>query len=321
MLIEVAKDIYKKIVPLPNNPLREINVYFILGKRNLMIDTGFHRPECEQALQSAITELGIGEYDVFISHFHSDHCGLISKFAKAGCTALAGEVEGELINFETGNLYWKLLDDIFIKYGFPKANFGRNTDIHPGRKYGNLEKVDFTYVKEGDVLAYGQYRFQPILTPGHTPGHMCLYDAEKKILFCGDHILGTITPNISIELGVENPLQDYLNSLRKIAALDIDLVLTSHGTMINDVYERIRELYRHHEERLLEVAELLTDKWKTAYMVAKDMKWETMCKDWESFPPAQKWFATGEAISHLQYLYFSGIIFREERDGIYYYRK
>ena len=102
------------------------------------------------------------------------------------------------------------------------------------------------------MLEYGGYHFQPILTPGHTPGHMCLYDAEKKVLFCGDHILGTITPNICIELGVENPLEDYLNSLKKIDALDV---------------------------------------------------------------------ATGEAISHLQYLYLSGIILREERNGIYYYKK
>ena len=142
------------------------------------------------------------EYDVFISHLHSDHCGLISKFAKSGCKILAGETEGEMINFESGNLYWRMLDDLFIKFGFPEAQFGRNTDIHPGRKYCNTEKVNFTYVDEGDVLEYGGYHFQPILTPGHTPGHMCLYDAEKKVLFCGDHILGTITPNICIELGL-----------------------------------------------------------------------------------------------------------------------
>ena len=64
--------------------------------------------------------------------------------------------------------------------------------------------------QEGDVLHYGGYSLQAVETPGHTPGHMCLYDAEKKLLFCGDHILGTITPNICIELSTENPLQDYL---------------------------------------------------------------------------------------------------------------
>ena len=76
LITEVTKNIYKKVVPLPNNPLREINVYFVLGEKNLMIDTGFNRPECEEALKNAVAELGIEEYDVFISHLHSDHCGL-----------------------------------------------------------------------------------------------------------------------------------------------------------------------------------------------------------------------------------------------------
>ena len=211
MLTKIADNIYKKVVPLPNNPLREINAYIITGEKpgdkSLLIDTGFNRPECEEALQSAFDELKIDKVDVFITHLHSDHCGLVPKFAKKDSIIYSGETDGELMNFEAGNLYWAILDDMFLKFGFPKAEFGRNTDIHPGRKYVHDSKIDFTYVNEGDVLEYGGYRLKAILTPGHTPGHMCLYDEEKKIFFCGDHILGTITPNITIELGADNPLQ------------------------------------------------------------------------------------------------------------------
>ena len=212
MLTKLAENLYRQVVPLPNNPLREINAYLITGERNLLIDTGFNRPECEEALRSAFDQLGITETDLFITHLHSDHCGLIGKFAREGSVIYAGETDGELINFETGNLYWRMLDALFVKYGFPKADFGYNTDIHPGRKYCQDKRVDFTYVREGDVLHYGGYDLQAVLTPGHTPGHMCLYDAGKKLLFCGDHILGTITPNITIELSAENPLRDYLES-------------------------------------------------------------------------------------------------------------
>ena len=144
MLTKVAENIYRKTVPLPNNPLRDINAYIITGEKNLLIDTGFNRPECEEALQSAFEELGIQETDLFITHLHSDHCGLIGKFARENSTIYAGETDGELINFETGNLYWRMLDDLFIKYGFPKATFGRNTDIHPGRKYCQDTRVNFT---------------------------------------------------------------------------------------------------------------------------------------------------------------------------------
>ena len=50
------------------------------------------------------------------------------------------------------------------------------------------------------------------------------------------------------------------------------------------------------------------------------MTWEIDCKNWDEFPGPQKWFATGEAISHLQYLFHSGKVLREEQDGIYYYK-
>ena len=166
----------------------------------------------------------------------------------------------------------------------------------------------------------GGYKLKCILTPGHTPGHMCLYDSEKKILFCGDHILGTITPNICIEISTENPLNDYLESLKKVEKLDVKLLLTAHGTPVDNMYARIRELYKHHEDRLKEVINILSDEEKTAYMVARDMTWEIDCKNWEDFPSPQKWFATGEAIAHLQYLYFLGKIKRMEKNGIYYYK-
>ena len=86
MLTKIAENIYCKLVPLPNNPLRDINVYIIKGDdgRALIIDTGFNRPECEEALQSAFDELGIESPDVFITHLHSDHVGLVPKFAGEG---------------------------------------------------------------------------------------------------------------------------------------------------------------------------------------------------------------------------------------------
>lgn len=320
MLTKVTENIYRKVIPLPNNPLRELNVYIITGEKTLVIDTGFNRPECEEALQQAFQELGIKKTDLFITHLHSDHCGLVCKFADKNSKVFASETDGELINFEAGNLYWKMLDDLFIKYGFPKSDFGRNTDIHPGRKYCHEGRIDFTYLEEGSILEYGGYKFKVIHTPGHTPGHLCLYDEDNGILFCGDHILGTITPNICIELCADNPLKDYINSLEKVNNLDVKLLLTAHGTPVENMYDRIHELRIHHSERLAEVLQILGNEWKTAYTVAADMTWEIDCKNWDEFPLPQKWFATGEAVSHLQYLYHEGLVLREEKNDIYYYR-
>ena len=269
MLKKVAENIYQTQIPLPENPLRYINVYIIKGEdKTLVVDTGFNRPECEAALMEALGELGVQKADLFITHLHSDHCGLISKYGDQGWTIYAGETDGELMNFEAGNLYWRMLDDLFIKFGFPKADFGRNTDIHPGRTWCHPHPVKFTYVNDGDVLEYGGYKFRVIETPGHTPGHMCLYDEANRRLICGDHILGLITPNITIELSLENPLQAYLESLAKVDVLEVDELLTTHGIPVDDMHQRIAELYHHHEVRLAEVVKILGDEWKNAYETA-----------------------------------------------------
>ena len=319
-LTRVKDNIYCAVIPLPNNPLRYVNVYILKGEKDLIIDTGFNRPECEEALRNALKELGISSPDIFVTHLHSDHVGLVPRITGPDTVVYAGETDGEIMNFEVGNLYWSILDELFIRFGFPRAQFGRNTDIHPGRKYVHDRRIDFTYVKEGDVLEYGGCRLEVICTPGHTPGHMCLYDREKKIFFAGDHILGTITPNITIEICSFNPLKDYLESLEKVDRLDVDLLLTAHGTPVEDMHKRIRELFDHHERRLSEAERILGNRWKNAFETARDMTWEIDYKNWDAFPAPQKWFATGEAISHLQYLYYSGRAERREENGVYVYR-
>ena len=75
--------------------------------------------------------------------------------------------------------------------------------------------------------------------------------------------------------------------------------------------ERIDELKRHHRERADEVMDVLRDRTMNAYEIAAGMTWDIDCETWEDFPIAQKWFATGEAIAHLQYLEAEGGIVRK----------
>ena len=82
-------DIYRIRVDLPDNPLQYLNAYVIKGPSgNLVIDTGFNRPECKRALGQGLQELGIrlqSDTALFITHLHADHSGLVGLFAAAGC--------------------------------------------------------------------------------------------------------------------------------------------------------------------------------------------------------------------------------------------
>jgi len=110
-----------------------------------------------------------------------------------------------------------------------------------------------------------------------------------------------------------------MGSLQKVAAMDVALVLPAHRRAIADHRSRIAELVRHHEERLREVARILQEGKMTAAQVAAQMQWDVKFDSWEDFPQRQKWFAVGEAMSHLEHLVFCGKARRtvEERKTFY----
>jgi len=126
--------------------------------------------------------------------------------------------------------------------------------------------------------------------------------SSKKLFVAGDHILIDITPNIQCWSDDQNPLADYLESLDKVNKLEIELVLPGHRRLIKDYKSRIQELKDHHHKRLDEIVSILGNEAMSAYEVASKMSWDINCDSWEEFPMAQKWFATGEAISHVRFL-------------------
>jgi glyoxylase-like metal-dependent hydrolase (beta-lactamase superfamily II) len=80
MIEKVLTNLYKIEIPLPKNPLKNLNSYVIKGaERNLIIDTGWNQEECMNAMQAGLKKLGVDikNTDFFITHLHADHLGLI----------------------------------------------------------------------------------------------------------------------------------------------------------------------------------------------------------------------------------------------------
>ena len=319
MIDEVAPDVFRVEVPLPNSPLKSINSYVIRGcDRHLVIDTGMMRPECERALAAGLDELDVdlARTDFFITHFHADHLGLVSQFASDTSTVYFNALEAKLAaSFGDARTFWERMAAFGRVEGIPESAIQEAVREHPGAKYGAPAYPDFTLVGEGDVIRAGDYRFECVATPGHTPGHLCLYDRERKVLVSGDHVLGDITPNISAWFGNVNALDDYLASLEKVSQLHAALVLPGHRNTFEDLQGRVAELEHHHQERAQEVLAIVATGGKTAYETASEMSWDIDAATWEAFPVLQQWFATGEADSHLRYLENRGALRHEMRDG------
>ena len=317
MIEEIQPGLFRVEVPLPNSPLKFLNAYVIRSSdRNLMIDTGLNRKECFDAVQFGLQHLAIdlAKTDFFITHLHADHFGLLSKLVTGTSKVFFNRPETELIE---ASGWWERMMAYAVRNGFPEKELREAIQSHPGRKFGSEWVPEINVLQDGDEIIAGNYSFQCVSTPGHSMGHTCLYEPNKKILVAGDHILIDITPNIQCWSEEQNPLQDYLVSLDKVYDLEVDLVLPGHRRLIADHKARMTELKDHHEKRLREVLSILGKGSRTAFQAASQMTWDLDCQSWDEFPLAQKWFATGEAIAHLRYLERKGLILRKQEEGVF----
>ena len=71
---------------------------------------------------------------------------------------------------------------------------------------------------------------------------------------------------------------------------------------------------RHHQVRLNEIISILEKGKQNVFQIASQMTWDVTYKSWDLFPPAQKWFAFGEAVAHLKYLEEKGSVGREVQE-------
>lgn len=301
---KVIEGIYRIEVPLPNNPLKSINSYVVFGKdRNLLIDTGMNMPQCLDAIKKGFNELNLDltKTDIFLTHMHADHTGLSAILAEEGAHIYFSKTEFEFLSRFKDN-YWDRILTYLMKNGFPEDEAKKAVNSHPGQKYIAKGNVDFMFINDGEKIELGNFVFQCIQTPGHTAGHTCLYEPDKKLLFSGDHILEDISPIIAVMSDDDKPLEDYLKSLDKISKLEIQLVCPGHRRIFKECKKRIKELKEHHRRRLEEILKILNSGTKNAYQVASLMKWDIDYRSWNDFPVLQKWFATGEAIAHLKHL-------------------
>jgi glyoxylase-like metal-dependent hydrolase (beta-lactamase superfamily II) len=312
MLKEVSDGIFLVEIPLPNSPLKSLNSYFIRScdGRNMIIDSGYNNQVCKKAFYEAMDVLGFTKRntDFYATHLHGDHFALMQAM-EGEVSIHLGRLDAEYIerrekrNKQTGvnggtniNLATKL-------FGMPsdyieilnKAEFMKN------RRH---DRNDFIRVDEGDKFNVGAYKFEAVLFKGHTPGQTALYDKDKKILICGDHILGGISPNITFWEPEFDSLGSYLDSLEKAKKMDIEHIFCGHRSNEYNVYKRIDEIIAHHKARINEVMDILcdSDKKLTAYEVASRMTWSVKQDMWRKYSKEQQWFASGEALAHLEYL-------------------
>ena len=312
MAERLEKDLWRLEIPLVGNPLKTLNSYLITGgERNLLIDTGFRQDPCREAMERQLAGIGVDRdrLDLFMTHLHSDHTGLAQELVRPGCRAYISEVDGPELERGLEDRYWEALYHAYIQDGFSEEEVAWLWTRNPaqGAAPENRKIEGLTLLKDGDELRYGGHTLRCLLTPGHTPGHMCLWEREEGWFFTGDHILFHITPNICRWSRVPDSLGDYLVSLANVRDLPARRLFPAHRGIEGDLPGRVDELTRHHENRIYSALAIVREEpGLTAYEIAGKMRWSIRCRSWEEFPTTQKFFAVGEALAHLDYLEVRG---------------
>ena len=324
MTEEIFSNAYRIHIPLPNNPLRELNAFFFRGDdHDLLVDTGFRQPECEEALSGALKELGSvpERRRVLLTHLHADHSGMADLFAGKEQPIFLYETDMQYLDNFFEGVNGRVQHRRFVEGGFPEDLLQDNFQKNPARVFA-MPGMDhrLTPLKDGEIIHVGSYDLQTVPVPGHTPGN-CMFWIEKEgYMLTSDHILFTITPNITFWPSIRDSLGDYLNSLEKAKTFHVRRAFPSHREE-GDYDQRIAGLQAHHARRLSEIENILDlHPDSSAYFIASLMKWRIRANNWDAFPLAQKWFAVGECIAHLDHLTETGRIVSHVQDGIILYR-
>ncbi|MFW9970817.1 MAG: MBL fold metallo-hydrolase [Candidatus Odinarchaeota archaeon] len=327
--INEIEGIYQIKIDVPF-AIKYVCVYlFKLNGKRILIDSGLNMGNWKKKLFHAFQELNLSIQDIdycFITHAHTDHIGLVKilKQNNPELNILMHDITHEILKWETENENLKDLKQRatitakqLIRYGMREDQGYKIVQFFTyWPRFLQYQKPD-VIIHDGDVLFDN---LEIIWTPGHSFGHICIFENKRKYLFSGDHILSRITPHIGnfiIPANMEkkyedqdfnNILKHYLASLDKIENLNPKIIFPAHQEIIYNPHERILQIKEHHKNRLKEISAVIKNNPLTAYRISQIH----FGKDLDEM---NSYMALSEVLGHLFYLEAQNKVNKIEKNG------
>ncbi|HSK99739.1 MAG TPA: MBL fold metallo-hydrolase [Rubrobacteraceae bacterium] len=311
----VLDGVHQLKLPVPF-PLKFVASYLVEGGDGwTVIDPGFDYPPAREVWEAEAARMGLDlDRDVkriIVTHLHPDHIAL-ARWIQERSGAPVWMLEGEIANARhvwdpargTGD---------FVRYMMRNGMDPDTAGATAGTTRLGIRIPERLFaLRPGEVIELGDSEARVVHTPGHSDFHFVLHDERRRLLFAGDHLLLHITPNIGLwTYTAPRPLERYLDSIRGLRGMEVDLVFPGHGPLFHDLDGRIDELVLHHEERLSVMHGAFAGEPATAFEIARRVFPDELSDH-------QLRFALAETLAHLEYLTDDGRAERLDGDVIAY---
>jgi glyoxylase-like metal-dependent hydrolase (beta-lactamase superfamily II) len=302
--IEVAPGVHWLSMPLPFQ-LDHINLWLAKdGDGWTVVDTGIGNAKTrslwEEILQGRKTNR------IILTHYHPDHAGnaawLCARHGAELWTTQGEYLTAHAVRTATAGYTADAVLAVFRRNGLDEERAARMRTSR--NRYAELVPefpLSYRRIIEADEIAIGDHRWRAFIGHGHAPEHLSLYCEALNTVIAGDMLLSTISTNVSVwSIDPEgDPLRLFLDSIARYRELPDDvLVLPSHGKPFRGAHRRVEQLERHHRDRLAELTEALKDPKSAVELLGVLFR--------RPLDAHQTFFAMGEAIAHLHYLYYAG---------------
>lgn len=297
-----------------------MNVYLIEDDPLTLVDAGPNSGTSFDVLQRGVEALGHSLEDialVVLTHQHIDHLGLVGLVASrsgADVAALAAAVPFVERFSEEAEADDEFARDVMLRHGIPEDVVSALGSVSRAfRAWG--ARADVTRVlHDGEALELRDRSLMVQHRPGHSPTDTVFHDAPRRMLIAADHLLAHISSNPLItrprDGTSERPraLMTYIDSLRKTAEMDVDLVLTGHGDPVTDHRSLIAERLRMHERRAEKLFRLIAERPRSAYELAGSL--------WGDIAVTQAYLTLSEVLGHTDLLLDQDRVREVEEGGV-----
>ncbi|MDF1539499.1 MAG: MBL fold metallo-hydrolase [Candidatus Thorarchaeota archaeon] len=275
-----SKKIHRILVPTPF-AVGAVNTYLIEGSPLTLIDTGVKSSMAKSAMVDGLNSVGYGLEDIeqiLLTHGHVDHIGLAGTIVEARSGDISvwiHEDDAIRITDYTGYIEERMHSYVEIakECGTPSDSSimgSQRVLADYFLRFGeSVENVSL--VQDGQKLPSGVGDLQCLWVPGHSLGSVCYIAPEESVMFSGDHILGDISSNPSLDfegsLGIS--MLRYFDSLRRVEPFHKFKVLPGHRDPITNLSERVIDLFADYDEKLHRAENTLTEEPISIYALSR----------------------------------------------------